>query len=263
LVVEPRVFNDFPTSTETVTINGVPAPTPLPTPAGNLPAPLPASITINDTNMVNSPPSGFTNRDDILVSADHGVTPLSLSDQNGFTVSANITLTDGSDSPRKEQGIRIDAPITGDALFEVNSDTGEIVAFGGGAPFYNFRPNIEAKYLTGQTIMLKEIYKPPTGLVTQANPGSLEYIAQLLPGGPVIDSGPLLFSNNEGGPGPDSFNVGFFDQGPDGATTPTDFINAQFNNIQASVTVPEPASLSVLLLGGFAFLGRRRSKSLA
>ena len=262
LVVEPRVFNDYPTSTDTVNINGGgPILMPVPTPAGNIPVPsLPASVDINDTNMVNTPPSGFANRDDVLVSLDHGVSVWSGNINQGFTISANVTLTNGANSPRKEAGLRIDAPITGDAQFILDSDTGEVVAFGGGAPFFNFRPAIEPQYIPGQTVFMKEQYVPNPAGTTNATPGTMEYWAQLLPGGPLLDSGPLPFSNNEGGPGgAGSYSVGFYDQ-VDGQTAPTDFINAAFNNINASVSLPEPASLSMLAIGGIALVGRRRSK---
>ncbi len=258
LVVEPRVFNDFAASTETVNINGGgPVLTPVPTPAGNIPVPsLPASVDINDTNMVNTPPSGFANRDDVLVSLDHGVSVWSGNINQGFTISANVTLTNGANSPRKEAGLRIDAPITGDAQFILDSDTGEIVAFGAGAPFFNFRPAIEPVYTPGQTIFMKEIYTPGPGGTTGANPGTMEYFAQLLPGGPLLDSGPLLYSNLEGGP--TSYQIGFYDQAQSSGAG--DSITASFNNISA--VVPEPASLSMLAIGGVTLLGRRRAMKL-
>ena len=251
LYIEPRVFNDFPNSTETYNINTNPTVT---NPTGNFGVSgLPASVAINDTNMVNASGTGFANRDDVLISSNNGASPTTLDINTGFTISANITLSFGIKDPRKEAGIRIEAPVTGDALFIVNSD-GEIVAFGGGAPFYNFRPAIEANYSSGQTIFLREQYVPGVGGTTGANPGTLEYSAQLA-GGPLFDSGPLAFSNNEGGP--TNYQIGFYDQAPQGATTASDFINARFNNINASV--PEPTTLSLLALGGVTLLSRRRA----
>lgn len=261
LVIEPRVFNDFPNSLDTSNVNGGGAVSmPTPTPAGNVPvSSLPASVTINDSNLVNTPPSGFANRDDILVSTDHGATAWSGNINQGFTISANVTLSDGVNSPRKEAGLRIDAPVTGDALFILDSDVGEIVAFGGGAPFFNFRPAIEPVYTPGQTIFMKEQYVPNPAGTTGATPGTMEYWAQLLPGGPLLDSGPLAFSNLEGGPGgAGNYNVGFYDQSQSAGAG--DSITASFNNINASLNLPEPASLSMLAIGGVACLNRRRSK---
>src|SRR5438874_5003699 len=259
LTIEPRVFNDFPTSTETMTIDGGgPILTPVPTPAGNIPVPgLPHTVQINDTNMVNVGGGGFANRDDVLISNNNGASPWSGNINQGFTISANITLSDGSNAPRKEAGIRINAPVTGDALFIVNSDAGEIVAFGGGAPFYNFRPAIEPAYIPGQTLFMQEQYVPNPAGTTGATPGTLQYWAQLLPGGPLLTSGPLPFSNLEGGPGGSgSYNIGVYDQGTPVAGNAADFINARFENINA--LVPEPASLAVLSLGGLALVTRRR-----
>jgi PEP-CTERM motif len=261
LVVEPRVFNDFPTSTDTANINGGGAvPTPVPTPAGNIPvASIPASVTLNDTNLVNVGGGGFANRDDVIVSTNHGVTAYTGDINTGFTISANVTLnsgTSGPGTPRKEAGIRVNSGVSGDALFILDSDQGEIVAFGAGAPFFSFRPAIEPAYTPGQTIFMKEIYTPGPGGTTGANPGTMEYIAQLLPGGPLIDSGPLLYSNLEGGP--TNYQIGFYDQVQPVVGNPTDFITASFNNINA--VVPEPASLSMLAIGGIALVGRRRSK---
>ena len=102
---------------------------------------------------------------------------------------------------------------------------------------------------------MKEQYVPGPGGTTEANPGTMEYWAQL-PGGPLLDSGPLAYSNNEGGPTDPT--IGFYDQAPDGSTaTSADFIDASFNNIQA--LVPEPASFSMLALGGLTLLSRRRT----
>jgi hypothetical protein len=264
LVVEPRVFDDFATSTETVNINGGGAvATPVPTPVGNVAVTsLPASVQINDSNLANAGGGGFANRDDILVSTDHGATAWSGNIDDGFTISANITLTDGTNSPRKEIGLRINAPVTGDAQFILDSDTGEVVAFGGGAPFFNFRPAIEATYSPGQTVFMKEQYVPGVGGTTGANPGTMEYWAELLPGGPLLDSGPLPFSNLEGGPGGSgNYQVGFYDQAQSSGAA--DFIGASFNNISASVVVPEPGTLSLLGLGCVTLLSRRRAAKLA
>jgi hypothetical protein len=261
LVVEPRVFNDFATSTETVNINGGgPVLTPVPQPAGNIPiASIPASVSINDTNLVNVGGGGFANRDDVLVSTNHGASVYTGDINQGFTISANVRLdsgTSGSGTPRKEAGIRVNSPVSGDALFILDSDQGEIVAFGAGAPFYNFRPAIEPTYTPGQTIFMKEQYTPAVGGTTGANPGTMEYWAQLLPGGPLLDSGPLLYSNDEGGP--TTYQIGFYDQVQPVAGSATDFITGTFNNINASV--PEPASFSMLVLGGLTLLSRRRAK---
>src|SRR5439155_23167271 len=106
----------------------------------------------------------------------------------------------------------------------------EIVAFGGGAPFFNFRPAIEPAYIPGQSIFMKMIYKPGVPTTTQATPATMEYFAQLLPGGPLLDSGALPFSNLEGGLGgpAGSYGLGVYDQGTPVAGNANDFIDATF-----------------------------------
>ncbi|HSV14473.1 MAG TPA: PEP-CTERM sorting domain-containing protein [Tepidisphaeraceae bacterium] len=257
LTVIPRFFNDFPNSTQTYSINGGPTITNPPANVGIPVAGAVNSVTVNDTNMVNSPASGFVNRDDLMLSTDAGATPFVGSINTPFFQTATINLTDLTDTQRKEAGIRVKAPVTGDAVFEINT-TGEIVAFGGGAPFFNFRPNIEAAYIPGQTITLSEQYTPGVGGTTNGNPGTMQYWAQLS-GGPLLTSGPLAWSNLEGGPGPNSFNIGAFVQAPDGSgASPSDFVNAAFTNISGAV--PEPASLGTIGFGALMLLGRRRQR---
>ena len=119
----------------------------------------PDNASISDSNYGTG--SG-TNRDDILASGDGGATALNLDINQGFTISTTLTLSDGTNAPRKEAGIRINAPVTGDALFIVNSDAGEIVAFGGGAPFHLFGSNGGGNgYVPGTPITLSERYDPP------------------------------------------------------------------------------------------------------
>src|SRR4051812_16380295 len=65
LTIIPRFFNDFPNSTETYTINGG---SPVVNPPANVGIPVAGAsntVILNDTNMVNTPASGFTNRDDL------------------------------------------------------------------------------------------------------------------------------------------------------------------------------------------------------
>jgi len=229
-----HVFNDYPGSTQTVTTNNT-------IPGG--------TATIDDRNMVNATGTG-ANRHDVLLSTDHGATAATFPITQGFTIQADVTLTDGSNTPRKETGIRINSPVTGDALFIVNSDAGEIVAFGGGAPFYNFRgaPFNEPNYLPGQTITLGETYRPGTG----GAPGTTEYFIKR--GGAVESSGPLAWSNLEGGPV--NYQVGLYGQGGSNNNA-QDFMHMAFTNISASL-VPEPASIGALAIGGLSLLARRR-----
>jgi hypothetical protein len=263
LYVMPRVYNDYPNSTETYTVNAGP---PIVNPAVPFGvAGLPSSVDMTDTNLLNSPASGFANLDEIVASTTGGASPYVASIDQGFTLSADVSVngtTTGSGTPRKEAGLRVISPVAGDALFILDTDASEIVAFGAGAPFYSFRPALEADYTPGQFIFMKEQYVPAVGGTTGANPGTMQYWAQLLnanlsPAGPLMTSGPLLYSNNEGGP--TAYEAGVYDQAPDATTTSADSIAANFNNINASFTsVPEPISMGMLAIGAFSLLSRRR-----
>src|SRR5581483_11292893 len=176
------------------------------------------------------------------------------------TISATFTLNDGTNSPRKETGLRINAPVTGDALFIIDSDAGEVVAFGGGAPFFSFGNNANGKgYTPGQTITLSETYTPGSGGTSGSNPGSITYSAQFQ-GGPLMTSGPLAWSNLEGGPGPNSFTIGVYDQTQ--SSGPIDFIDDNITNINASVAqLPEPTFFGLAAVGSVALLKRRRTNA--
>ena len=77
----------------------------------------------------------------MLLSSDAGASANVFSIDDTFTFKAEVTMRVGANSPRKEAGLRLNSPVTGDVLFLLNSDAGEIVAFGGGAPFALFGNN--------------------------------------------------------------------------------------------------------------------------
>src|SRR4029078_12808893 len=101
----PRVFNDYPNSTLTYNTSN-----------SN-----PGTAFIDDRNLVNTT-GGGANRHDILLSADNGATAYTFNPNQQWQISTTFTLTDGADSPRKEVGLRLNDPVTGDVLFIVNSD---------------------------------------------------------------------------------------------------------------------------------------------
>lgn len=238
----PRFFNDFPGSTLTIT-NGN---------SVNLGAGV-SEVNIHDTDF--TPPGGFANRHDVLLSSDGGASNHVFDIDDSFTVKAEVTLTDGFDAPRKETGIRINSPVTGDVLFLVNSDAGEIVAFGGGAPFHLFGNNGGGDgYTPGDTILMG-ISVAASGDGPGGAPNRINYFIDRHDGMGIIESGFQAYSNLE--LGSTMANVGFYAQvQPDPST---DFINANFNDIMYS-PVPEPAALGLIALALLGFLiGRRRN----
>jgi hypothetical protein len=238
LKVNPRVFNDYPNSTLTiVTSNSVPG-----------------TGSIDDRNMVNATGNG-ANRHDILLSADNGATAYTFNPNQTWNVETTFTLTDGTNSPRKEAGLRINDPVTGDVLFIVNSDAGEIVTFGGGGAFHLFGNNGGGNgYTPGTAITMGMKYTPGVPNTTGGTPASIEYYVNYPALGGFVTTGPLAFSNLEGGPL--AYSVGVYGQGGSGNNA-NDFLHVQFSNITGSI-VPEPASLAVLSLGGLTLIRRRR-----
>jgi len=230
----PRVFNDMPGSTLTIT-PGAPI-------NGN-----PSTITINDQ---------FTgtgaNRHDVLASGDGGLTAYNFGIDDSYTFTTRLVLTDGFNSPRKEAGIRLNSPITGDMLFLVNSDMGEIVTFGG--PFHLFGNNTGGNgYTPGDSILLG-IRQIGGGDGIGGAPTTIEFFIDR--GSGVVTTGPLAWSNLEGGPL--NYQLGVYAQGANSAS-PGDFINAVFTDTTFTV-VPEPGTFALMGIGLVALFTFRRTR---
>jgi hypothetical protein len=225
LFTSERVFNDDPTSV-LVTSNT----------ANTLGFPAIASISDAFSGAVSG-----TNRHDFLLSSDGGSSAHQFGIDDTFTLEAEVTLTAGANAPRKEAGLRLNSGI-GDALFLVNSDAGEIVAFGG--PFFSFGSNNGGNgYSPGDTILLGLTYTGG-GDGVGGTPSTIEFYIDRLDGSGIMSSGPLPFTNLEGGL--PNFTAGLYGQGGTlESTAPGDFLNVVFNDINASV-IPEPASATIL-----------------
>jgi len=233
----PRVFNDNPTSTLSIT--------PV--------APInvnPATITIND---IYSGAFVGANRHDVMASGDGGLTAFNFNIDSSFIFTTRLTLTDGANSPRKEAGIRINSPITGDMLFLVNSDAGEIVTFGG--PFYLFGKNSTGNGYTPGTSILLGIKQVGGGDGIGGVPTTTEFFIDR--GAGIETTGPLAWSNLEGGPL--NYQLGVYAQGSsNGGLVVGDYVNAVFAN--TTFTVPEPGTFSLVGMGLFGALALRRKR---
>ena len=230
----PRVFNDNPGSTLTITP----------------PAPInvnPANITIQD---VYTGAFGGANRHDVLASGDGGLTAYNFSLGSSFMFTTRVTLTAGDNAPRKEAGIRMNGGPIGDMLFLVNSDAGEIVTFGG--PFHLFGKNSTGNgYTPGTSILLGIIQKGGNGIT----PSTTEFFIDR--GFGIETTGPLAWTNLEGGL--PSYQLGVYAQGgSDGGAVVADYINAVFTG--TTLTVPEPSTLTLVALGLFGVWGLRRKQ---
>lgn len=233
--VNARVFNDNAGSTLTIT------------PAAPINA-NPATITIRDEFT-----GAFTgaNRHDVLASSDGGTTAFDHSIDDSFVFTTQLTLTAGFNAPRKEAGIRINSPITGEMLFLVNSDAGEIVTFGG--PFHLFGNNAGGNGYTPGSSILLGIRHIGGG---DGNGGIADTTEFFIDRGAGIETtGPLAWSNLEGGPV--NFQVGVYAQG--GANAGGDFVNALFSNTTYTV-VPEPGTLALFGMGVLGLLAVRRKR---
>jgi hypothetical protein len=216
----------------------------------------PGSASISDSF---TPGVSGVNRHDVLLSSDNGATAHTFGIDDSFTFTTLVNLADLNNSPRKEAGIRINSSTTGDALFIINSDAGEIVAFGGGAPFYLFGNNAGSNGYTPGTTILLGITEQGGGDGVGGNANTITYFIDRDPFNPggEASSGPLAWSNLE--LGPVSYNVGVYGQGAPPANA-ADSFTVTYTNMTFTTIVPEPASLGLSLLGAIVFAQVRRRR---
>ena len=243
-----RVFNDFMNTALVVTNGNTVNQGPVLSTAG----------TVESGWEEDGQGGSFANRHLFTLSGDGGTTDKSFSINDSYTVSALVNLADSSNSPRKEAGFLIQ-PAFADAQFIVNSDAGEIVAFGG--PFYSFGQNSSSNgYTTGTTILMGY-----TMLAAGDGNGPLqntiEYFIDRLPGVPggESSSGPLPYGNLEGGP-PTNYTISLYTQSRPNLANIGELVNSQFSDIKFT-SIPEPASCLLSVFGLIGLAASRRGRS--
>jgi|SRR4051794_38706684 hypothetical protein len=249
LKTHTRVFNDF-TTTTLVTNNG----------NSVNQGPVLSSASTNETNWSDDNIGGsFANRHLFTFSSDNGATDHFFSINDSYTVSTLINLADGSNSPRKEVGFLIQ-PAFADAQFIVNSDAGEIVAFGG--PFYSFGQNSSSNGYTPGTTILMGYTMTAAGDGNGPLQNTIEYFIDRQPGVPggESSSGPLPYGNSEGGP-PTNYTISLYSQATPNLSNPGEFVTVQFSDIRFT-SIPEPATCITLVLGmiGLAWIRGGRTR---
>jgi hypothetical protein len=231
-VIKTRIWNDNPTSIVTTSNS------------------YPSSLTIKDEQIVGQ---GWANLHNFRLSADGGSTPASFANADDFGFAADVTLTGTGNS---EGGLMV-APwwsLDADGKFMVNTDGGEIAAFGGRLPFYSFSNAPHSlRYSKGNTIRMGVVYHPNS--LSLLDPATIEYLVTMA--GTTYSSGPRAFDQGNPAEGHGEWGmltpaqVGGYFQPRVGAIN---WEQAAFENMDY---VPEPATMALLGLGSL-FLVRRR-----
>jgi hypothetical protein len=231
VVEATRIFNDFTTTSLTVTNN------------------YPSSVRLEESGYADDGVGGnFANKHAFWLSDDGGATGLDFNYGDGFFFS--VTVTDNSSGMGGSE-VGMNSDLFGFGFFGSGIGPGgsEIAAFGGTLPFHSFGSGL---YAAGDDLGLRMIYRP--GPAEFGLPkGTIEYQYQINGGG-WVSSGQILWNNTEGGI-------------PSGGFTQLFGFGAQFNNPiggTADVTfsdiyaVPAPASIALLGAAGIVGIRRRR-----
>lgn len=170
---------------------------------------------------------------------------------DAFDMQMTMQINDASDVGNVEAGFQAD--LFGFGLFGVLTSNGEIAAFGSVLPFHSFGAGL---YNVGDEVSLRMIHSPGDGESSGGAPSTMEYLYNnLTTGSGWVSSGLIDFTTTEGGI-PSSFDMftGVGAQinqpGLNGS------VDISFRDLTA--TVPSPATLGLLSLGGLCATRRRR-----
>jgi hypothetical protein len=133
--VQPRIVEDLPNAQLAAVTN------------------YPTLISFSETNAGTTNTTFAINQDLWQFSADGGTNAYTFKSNDYFSVSMNVTLTGDPASPRKEAGFAFDdvgGNINGQYILD--TDAGEVVAFGGNLPFY--AGSLDHTFKSGDTITM-------------------------------------------------------------------------------------------------------------
>jgi hypothetical protein len=113
----------------------------------------PSIISFTLTNAGNPNTTAFSPIQDLWQFSTNGTTPYLFGINEYYTATMNLTLTGNPVSPRKEAGFAfedVDGNINGQYILD--TDAGEVVAFGGNLPFY--ATALDHDFKSGETITM-------------------------------------------------------------------------------------------------------------
>lgn len=231
LVDQPRIFNDFPDSSLTLTSNydifG-------------------SSIDLREENFGAG---GFANRHAVWL-GDGASNKVDFNYGDAFDMQMTMRVNEASGVGNVEAGFQAD--LFGFGLFGVQTATGEIAAFGSVLPFHSFGNGL---YSVGDEIMLRMVHSPGDGEFG-ATPSTMEYLYNnMTTGSGWVSSGQIDFGTGEGGI-PSSFDF-FAGAGAQiNQATLDGVVDISYRDF--TVAVPAPGALGVLSLAGLVATRRRR-----
>ena len=191
----------------------------------------PSLISFTETNAGDptSPSSDFFPIQELWQFSTNGTSAYLFQTNDYFTVTVNVTLTGNPVAPRKEAGFAFnDADGIINGQYILDTDAGEVVAFGGNLPFY--ASPLDHDFKSGETITMSiTMCKDSDGS------NAIIYSAN------GISSGVLEFNPQSGSP-PEPYTLGgyFQLQGQDSAVTTTG--SAVFQNISIGTPLSIAAS---------------------
>ena len=250
VVLKTRIWNDDPTSVLTMGETYTRTP-----PAG----PESGGVWFDEQGLDGGGVGGWANRHNWRFSDDGGVTPAVFNNSDAFEMAADVTIN----GPANAEAALEVAPWwsldVGGGLTVITWN-GEIAAFGGRMPYYNFTANHGITYTKGQTVGLAMAYVPP-GVVSVA--GQIKYDVSL--GGSDYTSGWLAF--DEGNPAEDPphglwgilspAEVGGYYLPQVNTADPNNWSHVDFDNIHYA-PVPEPGMVALVALMTVAVVRKRR-----